>query len=111
MFVCFKQALGWPVGFQACPACSVTLREYSQLMQKIPSFQKSIERTLSLNRWPLQQSLTTPVPDMCIIVCVSMSYFQLPSNVNNILVVNLVFAFLYYFCFILQVIILTPPLP
>ncbi|XP_054582032.1 NHP2-like protein 1 [Eptesicus fuscus] len=31
MVVCFKQALGGPVGLQACPACGVTLRECSQL--------------------------------------------------------------------------------
>lgn len=111
MFVCFKQALGRPVGLQACPACSVTLREWSQLMQQIPSFWQSVERALILNPWPLPQSLTTPVPGVCIIVCVSMSYFQLPSNVKNTLVVNLMFAFSYYFCFILQVIIPTPPLP
>nr|XP_058157253.1 NHP2-like protein 1 [Dasypus novemcinctus] len=47
VFVCSKQALGWACGVsRPVTACSVTIKEGSQLKQQIQSIQQSIERLL-----------------------------------------------------------------
>ncbi|XP_058391902.1 NHP2-like protein 1 [Diceros bicornis minor] len=47
VYVCSKQALGWACGVsRPVIACSVTIKEGSQLKQQIQSIQQSIERLL-----------------------------------------------------------------